>query len=50
MLSLVGKSAALFAEGTTDGDVLDAVEGIETLTSDMARKVWQKIAIIQQEN
>ena len=50
MLSLVGKTAALFAEDTTDGDVLDAVEGIETLTSDMARKVWQKIAIIQQEN
>ncbi|MCT2262850.1 hypothetical protein M3F59_14700 [Brachybacterium muris] len=50
MLSLVGKSAALFAEDTTDGDVLDAVEGIETLTSDMARKVWQKIAIIQQES
>ena len=47
MLSLVGKTAALFAEDTTDGDVLDAVEGIETLTSDMARKVWQKIAIIQ---
>ena len=49
MLSLVGKSAALFAEHTTDGDVLDAVEGIEALTSDMARKVWQKIGIIQQQ-
>ena len=48
MLSLVGKSAALFAEHTTDGDVLDAVEGIEALTSDMARKGWQKIGIIQQ--
>ncbi|MFE5776644.1 hypothetical protein [Brachybacterium sp. NPDC056505] len=49
MLSLVGKSAALFAEDTSDGEVLDAVEGIETLTSDMARKVWQKIGIIQQQ-
>lgn len=49
MLSLVGKSAALYAEDTTDGDVLDAVGGIETLTSDMARKVWQKIGIIQQQ-
>lgn len=49
MLSLVGKTAALFAEDTTDGDVLDAVGGIETLTSDMARKVWQKIAILQSE-
>ncbi|WP_227488194.1 hypothetical protein [Brachybacterium subflavum] len=49
MLSLMGKSAALFAEDTSDGEVLDAVEGIETLTSDMARKVWQKIGIIQQQ-
>ena len=49
MLSLVGKTAALFAEDTTDADVLDAVEGIEALTSDMARKVWQKIAIIQEQ-
>lgn len=47
MLSLVGKTAALFAEDTTDGDVLDAVEGLENLTSDMSRKVWQKIAILQ---
>lgn len=48
MLSLVGKTAALFAEDTTDGDVLDAVEGIETLTSDMSRKIWQKIALLPQ--
>lgn len=47
MLSLVGKAAALFAEDTTDGEILDAVGGIESLTSDMARKVWQKIAILQ---
>lgn len=46
MLSLVGKTAALFGEETTDGEILDAVGGIETLTSDMARKVWQKIALI----
>lgn len=47
MLSLVGKTAALFAENTTDGDVLDAVEGLENLTSDMSRTVWQKITILQ---
>lgn len=47
MLSLIGKAAALFGEDSTDGDVLDAVEGMEALTSDMARKVWQKIAILQ---
>lgn len=47
LLSLVGKAGALFGEDSTDGEVLDAVEGIETLTSDMARKVWQKVAILQ---
>ena len=47
MLSLVGKTAAVFAENTTDGDVLDAVEGLEDLTSDMFRTAWQKIAILQ---
>ena len=46
MLSLVGKTAALFAEDTTDGEIIDGVEGLETLTSDMARKVWQKIAVL----
>ncbi|WP_229116363.1 hypothetical protein [Parenemella sanctibonifatiensis] len=49
LLSLVGKTAALFAEDTSDGEVVDAVEGIESLTSDMARKIWQKVAIIQQQ-
>lgn len=49
MLSLVGKTAALFAEDTTDGDVLDAVEGLENLTSDMSRTIWQKIAILQSQ-
>lgn len=47
MLALVGKSAALFAEGTSDGAILEAVGGIEELTSDMSRKVWQKLAIVQ---
>lgn len=47
MLSLVGKAAALFADDTTDKEILDAVSGIEELSSDMSRKVWQKIAILQ---
>lgn len=49
LLSLVGKTAALFAEDTSDGEILDAVEGIENLTSDMSRKIWQKIEIIQNQ-
>ncbi|WHF24616.1 hypothetical protein QJS66_10875 [Kocuria rhizophila] len=42
MLSLVGKTAALFAEDTTDGDVLDAVEGIRPSPRTWRRKVWRK--------
>lgn len=47
MLSLVSKAAALYAENTSDGEVLDVVGGIEMLISGMSRKVWQKITILQ---
>lgn len=46
MLSLVGKTAALFAEKSTDTAVLHTVEGIEDLTTGMSRKIWQKIALL----
>lgn len=46
MLSLVGKAAALVAEETHDDVVLDAVAGIETLTTGMSRKIWQKISLL----
>lgn len=46
LLSLVGKTAALFAEHTTDPTVLATVEGLESLTTGMARKIWQKIALL----
>jgi len=44
LLSLVGKTAALFAEETTDQTVLATVEGLEALTTGMSRKICQKIA------
>jgi len=46
MLSLIGKTAALVAEESRDAVVLDAVGGIETLTTSLSRKLWQKIALL----
>lgn len=47
MLSLIGKLAALYAQYLPDSVVIDAVNDIETLTTDLGRKIWQKIAIIE---
>ncbi len=46
MLSLVGKTAALFAEHSQDNTVLQTVDSIEDLTSGMGREIWQKIALL----
>ena len=46
MLSLVGKIAALYAAKIEDEIVLQAVNEIESLTTSMARKIWQKIMIL----
>jgi hypothetical protein len=46
MLSLVGKIAALYAQDFEDTVVLDAVNDIETLTTELAQKIWQKIIIL----
>jgi hypothetical protein len=46
MLALVGKLAALYAEGVRDSVVINAVNDIENLTSGLGRKIWQKITII----
>ena len=46
LLSLVGKSAALCAQESTDAIVLDTVSEIESLTVGMARKIWQKISLL----
>lgn len=48
LLSVVGKIAALHGEHATDSTVLQAMEGIEDLTTGMSRKIWQKIALLPQ--
>lgn len=46
MLSLVGKTAALCAEESRDSVVLETVGTIETLTTSMSGKIWQKISVL----
>jgi hypothetical protein len=46
MLSLIGKLAALHAQHFEDEVVLNAVDDMEDLTNGLARKIWQKIALI----
>jgi hypothetical protein len=48
MLSLTAKTAALCAEHSTDGVVLETVSYIETLTTDLSNKIWQKISLLPQ--
>jgi hypothetical protein len=48
MLSLIGKLAALFAQYFPDATVISAVNDIEELTTNLSRKVWQKIVLTQQ--
>jgi hypothetical protein len=47
MLSLTGKIAALYAERVQDSVVIEAVNDIEALTTNFARKIWQKISLVQ---
>jgi hypothetical protein len=46
MLSLVGKIAALYSQDFDDEVVLTAVNDVETLTTGLSRKIWQKIVIL----
>jgi hypothetical protein len=47
MLSITGKLAALFAQSVNDDVVVDAVNDIESLGSNLSRKIWQKIMMIE---
>ena len=49
LLSLIGKLAALYAQSTSDSVVLQAVNDIETLTTGISRKIWQKIMILDDD-
>jgi hypothetical protein len=46
MLALIAKLAALYGSRTRDRDVMVAVTEIEELSSDLGRKIWQKIMIL----
>jgi len=46
MLSLCGKVAALYGQSFPDDVVLGSVNELETLTTGLSRKIWQKIMIL----
>jgi hypothetical protein len=48
MLSITGKLAALFAQSVNDDVVISAVNDVENLGSNLSRKIWQKITMIEQ--
>ncbi|HRC85075.1 MAG TPA: hypothetical protein PK413_05660, partial [Thermoanaerobaculia bacterium] len=47
MLAILGKVAALYAQHFDDEVVLDTVNEIESLTSNLSRKIWQKLTILE---
>jgi hypothetical protein len=47
MLSLTGKLAALYAQYFPDATVVAAVNDVEQLTTNLSRKIWQKIVLVQ---
>lgn len=46
LLSLVAKTSALCAESLSDPVVLNTVSTIESLTTDMSVKIWQKSSLV----
>jgi hypothetical protein len=46
MLSLTSKLAAVYAQNLPDPVVIDAVYDIESLTTNLSEKIWQKITIV----
>ncbi len=47
LLAITGKLAALYAQAVSDDGVASAVNDIETLGSNLSRKIWQKITMIE---
>jgi hypothetical protein len=47
LLSLISKIAALLVQRFDDGVVLAGVNEIETLTTGLSNKIWQKITILE---
>ena len=49
MLSITGKTAALYAQAVPDTEVVNAVNDVEALGGNLSRKIWQKIMLIEPE-
>jgi hypothetical protein len=49
MLAIIGKLAALYAQNLRDPATIAAVNEIEELTSDLSRKIWQKLIIMYRD-
>lgn len=47
MLALTGKLAALYMEDVRDPVIIQTVDEIETLTTNLSRKIWQKIMVLR---
>lgn len=46
MLSFTGKLAELYAQSTSDTEILAAANDVETLCSNITRKIWPKLTIL----
>jgi hypothetical protein len=46
MLSITGKIAALYIQDFDDDGALAAVNEVESLTTGLSRKIWQKLMIL----
>jgi hypothetical protein len=50
MLSLLGKIAALYGRDLRDPAALAAVDQVETLTTGLSRKIWQKVMLLDRSS
>ncbi len=48
MLALIGKICLLYGHNNDDEIVLDTIDDVEDLTGNLARKVWQKIVLLNE--
>ncbi|MBY0588467.1 hypothetical protein K2X85_14930 [bacterium] len=46
ILSLIGKVSVVYLQGIQDAEVLESVDQIETLTTSLSRKIFQKITLL----
>ena len=46
MLSLIAKLSAYYVQGTDDREVVEASREVESLTTGLSRKIWQKLVVL----